>query len=197
LADKLAALNSDLDFILECNIPVEYMPEEKALRIHAIARRTYMIQGIEYPLLEPDEVENLCVQRGNLTGKEMEIMREHAVVTNKLLAQIPFTHKLQHVPVIAGAHHEKLNGKGYPEGLTAEQIPYQARMLTIADVYDALTASDRSYKKARSPEEALRILGFMAKDGEIDSELLQLFQEMIFGENNNSADCDAAVTERG
>lgn len=102
-------------------------------------------------------------------------MRDHVSVTMRLLDQIPFPNKLKGVPRCAGGHHERLNGKGYPLGLTADDLPLQTRMLAIADVYEALTADDRSYKRPRTHDEAVRILRFMVQDGELDGDLVELF----------------------
>lgn len=176
---ELARLDDDMAFLVEMNKSCEFVPPPKIDKLHEIASRTYCLQGEPQPLLTSDELENLSVTRGNVTGEQLAIMREHADVTIKLLQQIPFTRKLSAVCEIAGGHHEKLNGKGYPLHLKAEQIPIQTRMITIADIYEALTARDRSYKKERTPQEALRILGFMAADGEIDAELLRIFQEKV------------------
>lgn len=175
--DALRTLDEEQGFIVECNTPVEFMPPERVERVKAIAAKTYLENGCEKPYLTPEEVELLTVQRGNLTWDEIKVIRDHAAVTIRLLEQIPFTRKLRNVPQYAGGHHEKLNGKGYPLGLTAEQLPLQTRMMAIADVYEALTASDRSYKTARSQEDALRILGFMVKDGELDPDLVKVFVE--------------------
>jgi len=110
-------------------------------------------------------------------------MEDHVVVTGKMLEKIPFTKKLKDVPFFASIHHEHLNGRGYPQGLSGEQIPLEGRILALVDVFDALTASDRPYKKALPLEQALKILGFMVKDGELDGELLQLLVEQQVWEN--------------
>lgn len=175
LERRLAELEDDQRFVLAANEPVEFMPDAAVQRLHAIAAKTYVEDGQTRPYLTADELNNLAVQRGNITGDELAVMRDHAAVSIRLLEQIPFTRKLARVPEIAGAHHEKLNGRGYPRGLSGEQISLQSRMLAIADVYEALTAADRSYKRARTPEEAMRILRFMARDGELDAELVELF----------------------
>lgn len=173
--ERLQALDEDLAFLEALNVPREFTAPELIERARAIGARTYTVDGVERPYLTDDELGNLCIQRGNITRDELERMRDHARVGIKLLEQIPFTRTLQDVPSIAGAHHEKLNGKGYPLGLTAEQIGLKSRILAVADVYEALTAADRSYKRPRTHEEALRILGFMVKDGELDRDLVDLF----------------------
>lgn len=174
-AAELAEAEEEWAFVKACNEPMEFMPDEHVARLQAIAAKTFVHDGAPRPYLTDEELEALSIQRGNISGEELQIMRDHAAVTIRLLDQIPFTRKLKNVPKYAGAHHEKLNGKGYPLGLTAEDLTLQTRIITIADVYEALTASDRSYKKERTPEEAMRILGFMVKDGELDGDLVDLF----------------------
>lgn len=172
---RLQEVTDDQAFITEMNLPQEFVPAEQLERVRAIAAKTFRLNGVDQPYLQPDEVKHLTIQKGNITGEELQIMRDHAAVTIRLLAQIPFTRKLKNIVKYAGAHHELLNGKGYPLGLSGNQIPLQTRMMSIADIYDALTASDRSYKKARSREEALSILRSMARNGELDHDLVELF----------------------
>lgn len=173
--EAIAQLDADRAFVIARNTPAEFMPDEDVQRLREIAAKTYVHGGVERPYIEPEELALLSIQRGNISGDELQTMRDHAAVTIRLLAQIPFIRKLQNVPRYAGAHHEKLNGTGYPLGLTADDIPLQTRMIAIADVYEALTAEDRSYKQGRSQEDALRILGLMVKDGELDRDLVDLF----------------------
>lgn len=168
-------LDADFAFLQEMNQSRDYTPTEWIQRARAIAARTYRDDGVERPVLTADELADLSIRRGNLNDGELERMRDHARISLRLLQQIPFPRGLRNVPEIAGAHHEKLNGEGYPRRLAGAQISLQTRMLTIADIYEALTAGDRSYKRARSPEEALRILELMARDGELDADLVQLF----------------------
>jgi HD-GYP domain-containing protein (c-di-GMP phosphodiesterase class II) len=175
LAAELAELEDEFEFIRSCNISVEWMPPDMVERLHKISEKRFVYNGQEKPRLTELELRCLAVQRGNLNQDELKMMRDHAAVTIRLLSQIPFTRKLRNVARYAGGHHERLNGKGYPLGLTAEELALQTRMMAIADVYEALTASDRSYKTARSQEEALKILGFMVKDGELDPNLVDLF----------------------
>lgn len=173
---RVAELTEEQAFLQQVNSPVEFMPPEKAERIKLIgAKRFTLTSGEERPYLDEDELKNLVVQRGNITGDELAIMRDHARVSIELLSQIPFTRRLRSIPAHAGAHHEFLNGKGYPLGLKGDQISLQTRMMTIADIYDAITASDRSYKKAVSQEAALNILRKAAQFGETDPDLVELF----------------------
>ncbi len=163
--------------ILQANEPT-VLEEGRFHHLLEIATRTYLDEdGAEQPWLTPREVAQLSIRRGTLDGDERREIESHVVHTFRFLRQIPWTRDLSSVPLIAESHHEKLNGKGYPHGLTGESIPIQSRMMTIADIFDALTASDRPYKKAVPLERALDILGHEARDGNIDSRLLDLFIE--------------------
>ena len=147
-------------------------------RIGEIAKRVSLdLRGSERPLLTPPETTCLTIMRGSLTKEEIEEIRSHAMHTWSFLAQIPWGKTFRRVPVIAGAHHEKLNGTGYPRGLRAEEIPLQSKMMSISDIFDALTASDRPYKRAVPIDKALDILGFEVKDGHLDGDLVRIFAE--------------------
>ncbi|TNI85771.1 phosphodiesterase [Aeromonas sobria] len=126
-------------------------------------------------LYHKGELHNLTVARGTLTDEERFKINDHIIQTIKMLDKLPFPRHLAEVPEIAGGHHEKMDGTGYPRGLKLEQLSVQARIMSIADIFEALTASDRPYKPAKSVDEALKIMGFMAKDHHIDHELFQLF----------------------
>ena len=119
----------------------------------------------------------LTIRKGTLSPEELESMRRHVVMTDKLLSQIRFSPELSHVRAWAAAHHEKLNGRGYPRGLKGDEIPCEVRIITILDIIDALVAADRPYKKAKTVEQALKILGFGVEDGELDPELTRQFAE--------------------
>jgi len=178
IEQELAALDEELAFLTDLNQTMDYVSDEKLARLRLIAKRQYLDNGVRQPVLTEDELENLAIRQGNVTGAELSLMREHAAISRKLLAAIPFTRKLARVPAIAGGHHEKLNGKGYPLGLKGEEIPLQTRILAIADIYDALTAHDRPYKAPLRKEEALQILDGMAQNGEIAGELLAVFKRI-------------------
>jgi HD-GYP domain-containing protein (c-di-GMP phosphodiesterase class II) len=147
-------------------------------RIESIARETYCdVHGAARPLLTPGEVASLSIARGSLTASEIEEIRGHVAHTFEFLAQIPWGKQFRRVAIIAGSHHERLNGTGYPHRLRAEEIPLQSKMMSVSDIFDALTASDRPYKKAVPLEKALDILGFEVKDQHIDAELVRIFVE--------------------
>lgn len=147
-------------------------------RIEAIARETFTdLAGDTRPLVTEEEVRSLSVTKGSLTAHEIDEIRSHVTHTFEFLSQIPWGKQFRRVAQIAGAHHERLNGTGYPHRLRAEEIPLQSKMMSIADIFDALTASDRPYKKAVPLERALDILGFEVKDQHIDGDLLAIFIE--------------------
>jgi HD-GYP domain-containing protein (c-di-GMP phosphodiesterase class II) len=147
-------------------------------RIEAIARETYVdLKGNVLPLLTPEELSSLSVAKGSLTNGEIDEIRSHVVHTYNFLKTIPWGSAFHRVPLIAGAHHERLNGTGYPNHLRAEQIPLQSKMMSISDIFDALTASDRPYKKAVPVDRALDILAFEVKDGHVDGELVRIFRD--------------------
>jgi HD-GYP domain-containing protein (c-di-GMP phosphodiesterase class II) len=147
-------------------------------KIESIAKETYVdLRGEVRALLDDDEVACLKVSKGSLTSQEFDEIRSHVSHTFRFLSQIPWGKSLVRVPIIAGAHHERLNGTGYPNRLRAEEIPLQSKMMSIADIYDALTASDRPYKKAVPVERALDILDYSVKDGHLDSDLVRIFKD--------------------
>jgi HD-GYP domain-containing protein (c-di-GMP phosphodiesterase class II) len=132
-------------------------------------------EGAAQSILTPEEARILAIPRGSLTDAERRDIQDHVVHTFEFLSRIPWTKELRRVPEIAGAHHEKLDGSGYPHRARGEQIPVQSRMMAIADIYDALTATDRPYKKAVRSDEALAILDAERRSGALDSPLLDLF----------------------
>jgi len=170
-------LEADLTFVEGCNQPGEFMSDERIARVKDIAQRTYLDGEELRPWLTENEVENLCIRKGSLTDEERGTIEDHVAMTSQMLARLPFPKRLRRVPEYAGSHHEKLDGTGYPNKLTAEQLPLQARILAVADVFEALTARDRPYKPPMKLSQALKILGFMCKDKHIDPEVYALLQE--------------------
>jgi len=164
-----------LDFLERINKGEEFVTDGMIERLKEIAQLSYDYQGASYPLLKADEVENLAVRRGTLTDREREVINNHARVTYKILSRLPFPKKLRRVPFFASAHHERLDGSGYPDGLTAKDLPIQARIIAFSDIFEALTARDRPYKRPITLEDSLRIMDDMAKKGHIDPQLLDLF----------------------
>jgi HD-GYP domain-containing protein (c-di-GMP phosphodiesterase class II) len=121
------------------------------------------------------EIYNLCIGRGTLTEEERYAINDHIVQTIVMLSALPFPRHLRAVPEMAGGHHEKMDGTGYPKRLRREDLSLPARMMAIADIFEALTARDRPYKKGKTLSEALEIMGYMKRDGHIDPDLLDLF----------------------
>jgi len=147
-------------------------------RIAEVAAITYLdARGEARPLLTPAEVIALQITRGSLSPNEIDEIRSHVVHTYNFLTKIPWGKSMRRVPEIARAHHEKLNGHGYPLGMQSSDIPLQSKIMTVADIYDALTASDRPYKRALATDRALQILDFEVKDGNLDAELVRIFRE--------------------
>jgi len=174
--EQQSALREDLEFLRHSNIGGEYMSDERVERVRSLAARTWVdMLGKQQPLLTEDETMNLCIAKGTLNDKERETINYHIVATIKMLESLPFPRHLQHVPEYAGGHHEKMDGTGYPNGLTRDQMSVQARIMAIADIFEALTASDRPYKKGKRLSECLRIMGFMKKDQHIDPDLFEVF----------------------
>ena len=170
-------LEDDLQFLCECNKPCEQMDEAALERLRGIARKTYIENGKPRPYLNEEELRALSVRRGNLTPEEIGVMRQHALWTKKILAEMPFKGHLKNVPMYAGQHHERLNGTGYPDGLAAADIPLPSRILAVADVFEALTAKDRSYKKETNLMEVFALLRRAAQNGELDSDVVELLIE--------------------
>lgn len=175
LEEDLSQLKDDLDFVVRSNSPGEFMEDDKIERIKKIAKNVYLENDEEKPYLTEDEVLNLSIRKGSITDGERQIMNDHVAVTAKMLEEIPFIKKLRNAPAYAAAHHECLNGKGYPKGLKGDEIPTQARILALVDFYEALTAQDRPYKKGMPLAKALQILGFAVKDGHLDKDLYEFF----------------------
>ncbi|MBZ5647765.1 MAG: GAF domain-containing protein [Acidobacteriia bacterium] len=177
LERQLRLLDDYLGIISKANEPT-VLPEGSFDMLQGISAEKFVsFAGEERVLLTPDEVRLLSIRKGSLDDSERLQIESHVVHTFNFLQQIPWTREIRAIPEIARGHHEKLNGKGYPYKLSAPEIPVQTRMMTISDIFDALSASDRPYKKAVSQERAIEILGFAVKDGELDPELFKIFLE--------------------
>ncbi len=186
--EELAALDEDLkrrldevddqmNFVIEANKPT-VLPPGGFERILDIASKTLVDEdGFKIPYLTTLDAENLTIGKGSLNVEERLEIESHVTHSFRFLRQIPWTKDLRRIPTIAYAHHEKLNGSGYPNSLRSEDIPFQAKMMTVCDIYDALTASDRPYRRALPAERALDILGLEVKDGTLDPELVRIFTD--------------------
>ncbi len=177
LAAKLDRIDRYLQLVREANEPSVLAKEASSLLEEVAAARIEGLSGERFTLLEPREALNLAISRGSLSEEERREIESHVSHTFEFLANIPWTRELSQVPRIAGAHHEKLDGSGYPHGVGKNEIPIQSRIMTISDIFDALTARDRPYKKAIPTSRALDILSWEVKEGKVDPELFRVFVE--------------------
>ena len=177
LARHLAQLESDREFLRRANIGSEAMTAEDQERVRRIGTgyRWIDVDGRPANFLSDDELENLNIRAGTLTQKERETINYHIVATIKMLEQLPWPKHLKNVPEYAGGHHERMDGKGYPKGLVREEMSVQARVMGIADIFEALTARDRPYKRGKTLSESLEILGKFKLNGHIDPDLFDVF----------------------
>lgn len=177
-------LDDTLAFLRRINVGGEFMKPEDQERVRQVATKIwYRTDGSSAQWLTPEEVRNLTIAKGTLLPEEREIINNHIVATIKMLDKLPFPRHLTRVPEYACGHHERMDGKGYPKGLTRDQMSVQARIMGIADVFEALTAGDRPYKKAMKLSQALGILKQMADTGHIDAELHAVFVKHQVGIN--------------
>ncbi|OIP67619.1 MAG: phosphohydrolase [Oscillatoriales cyanobacterium CG2_30_40_61] len=177
LSQSINKLSKYWKILLEANEP-KVLAEIPLNQLQEVAQITYRdLDGEMKPLLTPEEIDQLLVHQGTLTPEEREIIESHVSYTYAFLKQIPWTNDLKNVPMIAYRHHEKLNGTGYPLGLTTPDIPIQAQIITIADIYDALTAGDRPYKSGLPTVTALKILQQEASKNTINADCLELFKQ--------------------
>ncbi len=173
---RCAELENDTALLRRCNIGGELMALKDQARIHQIANdRWFGPDGKERKLLSDEEVRNLCISRGTLNPDERAIIEDHVALSLQLLNTLPWPSYLRNVPEYAGSHHEQPNGEGYHRRLGGTKLPIQARIICVADVFEALTARDRPYKPGKSLSEALNILGQMAQKHQIDPELFDVF----------------------
>ncbi len=168
-------LENYFDKIQESNMAGGFTSDKDVALFTMLADKVYHINDKAYKVLTKDEAYNLSVCKGTLTEKERQIINDHAKISLEILKKLPFPRKYKDIPEIAGSHHEKLNGKGYPRGLKGDEISFEARILAIADIFEALTASDRPYKKANPLSVSMKILHAMAKDNELDKSLVKYF----------------------
>ena len=171
ISDKLDKVKNDFIFLEKSNLGGEYMSKELQNKVYEIAKNKITIDNELLPILSDKEVDFLTISRGTLSEEDRQIMENHVSLSYELLDKLPYPEHLKQVPFYAGCHHEKLNGEGYPNGYKEEQLPLQARIIAIADVFEGLTAPDRPYKKPYKLSKALKILKFMVNDGEIDPTL--------------------------
>jgi len=174
--EKIKTINEAGEFIRRHNKGGEFMHEEDIEKIKNCAKLNWKDkQGVMQPLLNQDEIDNLCIVKGTLTQEERDIINNHIVATIKMLETLPFPKHLQNVPEYAGGHHERVDGKGFPKGLVKDEMSVQARIMAIADVFEALTARDRPYKDPMKLSQAVSILKNMSETGHIDPDLFDVF----------------------
>jgi len=173
-AHQLDVLSQDFDFLRIVNQGNEFLTDQKFQQLNAIAMKTYQYNGSQRPYLNADELKNLRIRKGTLTQDEREIIENHAEVTFKMLNELPFPKTYEMVPEYAAGHHEKLDGSGYPRNLREEQLPLQSRIMAVADIFEALTAKDRPYKKPMKLTQAIKILSVLKEERHIDPNLHDL-----------------------
>ena len=175
--DQRQQLDEERAFLRRCNLGSEAMRPEDQARVQTIgsAHRWRNAEGWVEDFLSDDEVENLSIRSGTLTRTERGIINHHIVATIKMLESLPWPSHLRNVPEYAGGHHERMDGKGYPRGLQREQLSWQARMLGLADIFEALTAADRPYKQSMTLSQALAVMRKMVQGGHIDPDLFDVF----------------------
>lgn len=170
-------LIDDCNFLSHCNVGVELMSQEDMDRVAEIAKRyTWQdFSGVTHPFLSDEEIHNLTIRAGTLNPEERNIINHHIESTIEMLEKLPWPKHLKNVPEYAGGHHERMDGKGYPKGLKRHEMSVQARCMGIADIFEALTAQDRPYKKGKTLSESLHILGKMKLNGHVDPDLFDIF----------------------
>jgi HD-GYP domain-containing protein (c-di-GMP phosphodiesterase class II) len=175
--EEVRVLDEEREFLRKANVGGEAMKEADQQRVRDIGSRHKWrdVDANETEFLSADEADNLAIRAGTLTQKEREIINYHIVATIKMLEQLPWPKHLTKVPEYAGGHHERMDGKGYPKGLTREQMSLQARMMGIADIFEALTAKDRPYKPGMKLSQAMGIMANFRKNGHIDPDLFEVF----------------------
>jgi len=177
---EVQQLNDDQQFICMANIGSEFITDDHKDRINQIACYTWVdADGNKQPLLSHEEIYNLHISRGTLTAEEREIINGHMTATIKMLDALPYPEHLTNVPEYAGGHHEKMDGTGYPKGLTREQMSVPARIMGVADIFEAITAKDRPYRDGTTLTDALNILGSLKLKNHIDPDVFDVFDVFI------------------
>jgi HD-GYP domain-containing protein (c-di-GMP phosphodiesterase class II) len=175
--DEVRVLDEDREFLRKTNVGGEAMKDADLQRVRDIGshRKWRNVDAVETEFLTADELDNLTIRAGTLTLKERDVINYHIVATIKMLEQLPWPKHLTNVPEYAGGHHERMDGKGYPKGLTREQMSWQARMMGVADIFEALTARDRPYKPGMKLSQAMGIMANFKRNGHIDPDLFDVF----------------------
>ena len=172
---EIEKADEDLNFLVKCNVGGEFFSDELKNRVKEISRYKIFFDGKLQNILSIQEVNFITLERGTLTKDERKVMEDHVSLTYTLLNKLPYPKHLKNVPFYAGCHHEKINGEGYPNGYSGDQLPLQARIIALADVFEGLTAPDRPYKKGYMLSKAMNILRYMTLDNELDKDIFNLF----------------------
>ena len=175
LGKTIKQLNDDQAFIQKTNHGGEFMEANDQERVADIGKYKWNLKGKKINFLDKTDIRNLQIPKGTLLPEEREIINDHIVITIDMLEKLPYPKNLRNVPEFAGGHHEKLDGTGYPRGLKEEEMSTQAKIMAIADIYEALTAEDRPYKDGKKLSQAMRIMGYMKNDYHIDKDLFKIF----------------------
>jgi len=173
--NSIKQIDENIKFIESCNIGGEFMKPELQEKIKSISEQKLLLNNERVNILTENEVRNLNITKGTLLPEERDIINDHISITIDMLEQLPYPKNLKNIPEFAGGHHEKMDGTGYPKGLKADQMSPQAKIMAIADIYEALTAADRPYKDGKKLSQAMRIMGFMKNDYHIDEDLFEIF----------------------
>jgi hypothetical protein len=173
--ETIRQIEENMNFLENCNVGGEFMEQNLQERVQSIGEQQVHLYGTDQNFLSNEEIANLNIPKGTLLPEEREIINDHIVITIEMLEQLPYPKHLKNVPEFAGGHHEKMDGTGYPKGLKANQMSTQAKIMAIADIYEALTAADRPYKDGKKLSNAMRIMGFMKNDYHIDVDLFEIF----------------------
>lgn len=168
-----------ISFINEID-SIEYLTDELYLKVQKLKDKIYSgADGRRENYFTEDEIAHLSIRRGTLTEKERDLMQSHVEMTSKILSKVEFSDVYSQVPIWAGQHHEFLDGSGYPNHLTSEDLSLETRILTVSDIYDALTATDRPYKKPMSVEHALSVMNGMVEEGKLDKAIVDMLTEIL------------------
>ncbi|MCK5350378.1 MAG: HD domain-containing protein, partial [Desulfobacula sp.] len=173
--EKIDILKKEFKTLSHINSTKKILDQSLVDQLEKIYEKSSNFSGIDVPYLTEDEFENLCILKGTLTSKERDILNSHAHLTEKILNKLPWPKKLANIPSIAGAHHEKLDGSGYPLHLNKENLNIQARILAIADIFEALSAKDRPYKEPMTLSGTVKVLEQMGENGLIDKDIIKIF----------------------
>lgn len=177
LKNEIDELDREFEIVFNVNADKSIPGPEQLAALEQIKQKSMQIDGSQKSYLTEDEALNLSILKGTLNKKERDIINSHAYVSEKILKKLPWPKKLAKIPSIAGAHHEKLDGTGYPLGLKAEHLNIQARILAIADIFEALSAQDRPYKQPMTLSQTMKVLHSMADSNEVDKDIVNLFFE--------------------